>query len=350
MAEHRHERLVDRGCRRRARLLRDATRALGVDTNWPGSCETEVVANLAADTISHDLRLALALDSFEGLSVGDGLGERFFWPVWDGGIKAAIGVLPPHPWWWTDDTNMAASIVEVLAEHRGVDQDRLAASFLARYERWRGYGPAMGGYFEDLTRQVPWRDAAQALFNGTGSAGNGAAMRVAPLGAYWAGDVPRAVSEAAASAEVTHAHPEGISGAIAVSVAACLAASDRESSAPGRAAFLEAVADHVPPSKVRDGLMTAARFRGSPAAAAGKLGNGSACVAPDTVPFALWCAAGSLDDYERALWATVAGWGDVDTTCAISGGVVAARVGTLGIPAEWRKRREPLPDWVPTSA
>ena len=65
-----------------------------------------------------------------------------------------------------------------------------------------------------------WRDAARRPFRGAGSMGNGAAMRVAPLGAWFADDVARAVDEARRSAEVTHMHPEGIAGAVAVAVAA----------------------------------------------------------------------------------------------------------------------------------
>lgn len=49
-------------------------------------------------------------------------------------------------------------------------------------------------------------------------------------------------------------------------------------------------------------------------------------------------------DYETALWVTAGGMGDVDTTCAIVGGVVAARVGRAGVPADWIATREPLPD------
>jgi ADP-ribosylglycohydrolase len=66
--------------------------------------------------------------------------------------------------------------------------------------------------------------------------------------------------------------------------------------------------------------------------AAALLGNGSLISAQDTVPFALWCAAGHLDDYEEALWTTVSGLGDRDTTCAIAGGIVACYTGVEGIP------------------
>jgi ADP-ribosylglycohydrolase len=64
------------------------------------------------------------------------------------------------------------------------------------------------------------------------------------------------------------------------------------------------------------------------------------------VPFALWCAAHHLDDFVEAMWLTVGGLGDRDTTCAIVGGIVAGYVGTEGIPESWRSAREPLPAWA----
>jgi len=75
------------------------------------------------------------------------------------------------------------------------------------------------------------------------------------------------------------------------------------------------------------------------------MGNGGAIAAHDTVPYALWCAGSCLNDYEAALWQTAIGLGDVDTNCAIVGGIVALATGAAGIPGEWRQRREPLPGW-----
>jgi ADP-ribosylglycohydrolase len=74
------------------------------------------------------------------------------------------------------------------------------------------------------------------------------------------------------------------------------------------------------------------------------LGNGTRVSAQDTVPFALWCAARHLGDYEEALWQTVSGLGDRDTTCAIVGGIVAVSTGVEGIPGLWLRRREMLPE------
>ena len=72
------------------------------------------------------------------------------------------------------------------------------------------------------------------------------------------------------------------------------------------------------------------------------LGTGWEVSAQDTVPFCLWCAAHCLCDFEEAMWRTVAGMGDRDTTCAIVGGIVA--LSSRQVPAAWIARREPLPE------
>jgi len=46
------------------------------------------------------------------------------------------------------------------------------------------------------------------------------------------------------------------------------------------------------------------------------------------------------------MWQTASGFGDVDTTCAIVGGIVA--LNTPELPQEWLSQREPLPaDFAP---
>ena len=63
------------------------------------------------------------------------------------------------------------------------------------------------------------------------------------------------------------------------------------------------------------------------------------------MPFALWCAAQRLDSYEEALWLTASGIGDVDTTCAMVGGIVALSVGMEAIAHEWRAACDPVLNW-----
>jgi ADP-ribosylglycohydrolase len=293
----------------------------------------------------HDARMARARLSLAGLSVGDALGERFFGR--DSVVERAIAerAEPPAPWSWTDDTAMALSIVETLERHGDIDPDFLARRFARRYELGphRGYGGTAREILQDIASGKPWRDVSAAVFGGEGSRGNGAAMRVAPVGAYFADDLPRAIEAARRSALPTHAHPDAQAGAIAVATAAALAWQMR--AAPDGERLLATTIDHTPEGLTRRGLVQALELRAqavSSPAAAKTLGSGYRVLAWDTVPFALLCASRHLESYEEAFWATVAGLGDRDTTCAMVGGVVAMVVDEAGIPARWLAAREPL--------
>lgn len=282
----------------------------------------------------------------EGLSVGDAFGERFF--VSPDVVDTLIDerAMPRAPWHWTDDTAMALSVVETLCDVGRVDPDDLARRFAQRYMRdpHRGYGGTAHEILQAIAGGESWRVAAQAAFGGQGSMGNGGAMRAGPVGAYFADDLGRVVAEARASASPTHAHPEGQAGAIAVAVAAALARRSRGKTVPATEVLLGAVAEHTPPGATHDGLRRACTIPASEdaRAAARALGSGSQVISADTVPFALWCAARHLDDFEGALWTTVAGLGDRDTTCAIVGSVVIMRTGLASVPPAFREAREPL--------
>jgi ADP-ribosylglycohydrolase len=296
-------------------------------------------------------RYARARTSLEGLSVGDAFGERYFVAAEQVERLIEKRVLIAPPWQYSDDTEMALSVVSQLRQHGQIDQDRLVRSFAVRYNPSRGYGPAMHGYLQWVGRGVEWRVFVKRLFHGQGSYGNGAAMRVAPLGAYFADDLELAAQQARLSAEVTHAHEEGITGAIAVAVAAALAARLREEGArPGRAEFLDRILPFLPDSEVREKVRHARNLPegASVRLAVSALGNGTGVSAQDTVPFVLWCAGECLHSYVDALWLTVGGLGDRDTTCAMVGGIVASYTGIEAIPAAWREAREPLPRWFET--
>lgn len=295
---------------------------------------------------AHDERLARARVSLEGLSVGDGFGERFF--TYTSAELAPIRQPPPSPWPYTDDTAMALSIVSILRRHGAIDQEALAQSFAERYDFQRGYGPAMHRLLGRIRAGEPWRACAYSLFDGQGSYGNGSAMRIAPLGAYFADDLDVLVAQARLAAEVTHTHPEALAGAVAVAAAAAWAWRSRtETPPPTRQQFLDRVLSLIPESEVGSGIRRARDLPPTTSlpTAVYRLGNGSRITCQDTVPFALWCAGEQLDNYQEALWLTVSGGGDVDTTCAMVGGIVAAYTGMDGIPAAWIEARELLPAW-----
>lgn len=294
------------------------------------------------------MHVDLMLDSLDGLSVGDALGAEF--PVMRRSIPDLLaGNLPAGPWGWTDDTQMACSVVAELRGHGGIDQDRLAAVFAKRFEPHRDYGFTAVGTLRRIRDGVHWREAAGSVFEGQGSCGNGAAMRVAPLGAYYAGDPEKIAAEAVRSAQVTHLHPEGVTGAVAVALAAGHAAQARlAGTTPTPREFITAVLDHLDDGDTSRRVRRARDLLGASAAeAAHELGNGSRVIAQDTVPLTIWVAATHLDNYPAAITTCIAADGDIDTTSAIVGGIVAAYTGPgpTGVPQTWLAAREPLPDW-----
>jgi ADP-ribosylglycohydrolase len=326
---------------------------LGMGTDWIGTSWQKRVreilqergntwkASLPVDHVARVERMKLSLD---GVGLGDALGEMLCYQSHSAMERLAKGDLPKGPWMHTDDTEMAISITCTLKSHGCIDQDALAKRFARRFEREpdRGYGKMTRIQMREIMAGAKWRDLAPNAFGGQGSMGNGSAMRVAPLGAYFAEDLPTCVEQARASSVVTHTHAEGVAGAIAVAVAAAMAWQLRAATDSDRAKqFFEAVLEHTPESQVRRGILIASTTPAdSPVAEVARaLGNGSLVTAPDTVPFCLWMAAHHLG-FAEALGKTIRVGGDCDTNAAIVGGIAALSAGREAIPAEWLKARE----------
>jgi ADP-ribosylglycohydrolase len=294
-------------------------------------------------------RLSRAIHSLQGLSCGDAFGERFFVHPDVATSLITQRALPSRPWRYTDDTAMAIAITEILEEFGEIHPERLAENFGKHFiaDPHRGYGPAMHSLLPELADHPKyWKQLAPQLFGAKGSFGNGAAMRVAPVGAFFADNLDKVVKQAELSAVITHGHPEGIAGAIAVALAAALAW--RHRTAPiSPQDFLQPICERTPMSEVQLGIVKALALLENTTVdqAASALGTGAKVSAQDTVPFCLWAASLHLNDYEEAMWTTVAGLGDRDTTCAIVGGIIVMSAGIESIPSPWKQAREPIPVW-----
>lgn len=265
-----------------------------------------------------------------GLALGDAVGEMLSHGARNAPERLAQDDFPSS-WYHTDDSEMALSVCSVLRAHHCIDQDALAARFVRRFQLDpdRGYGKMTRIQLQQLGDGADWQTLSRAAFSGQGSMGNGSAMRVAPLGAYFAHDLERCVAEARASSEVTHAHPEAIAGSIAVAVAAALACCTPKLQ-------LKDILDHVPASEVRSRLQQADEFTGSHLEAARLLGNGFQVTAQDTVPFCLWIAAHSTH-YVEAIGQAIQANGDCDTCAAITGAIVALSAPAT-VPSHWPAR------------
>lgn len=298
-----------------------------------------------------------ARGSLLGLAVGDAFGSMLDGYGAELARRAAKRLISmKRPWRWTDDTAMAISVVESLQERGTIDPDELASAFARRFDREpdRGYGAGADKLLRRVVAGTGWRDAAASLFGGQGSYGNGAAMRAAPIGAFFAPDLERIRTEALRSAEPTHAHPDGAAGAVAVAVAAAIATVGELP----RDAMIGEVARWTPAGPTRDRLLRAdqlglafdVQFAGE------ELGTGANVTSRDTVPFSVWAAVRHLDSYEDALWTATAHPGldlapnvisnfaiDRDTVGAIVGSIVVCATGVEGIPLLWREATERIP-------
>jgi ADP-ribosylglycohydrolase len=297
---------------------------------------------------SHDERLVRAHLSLAGLSVGDAFGKAM---MADPALALARQDPPEPPWRWTDDTAMAISIVEALAAG-SLDATDLASRFARRFrdEPDRGYGAVAYYILHSIAAGSSWEVVSRSVFSGTGSMGNGAAMRASPIGAFYADNLVAVRDAAETSSLPTHAHPDGRAGAVAVAVAAATAwAIGARRSQLARDEFVREVLTHMPAGPTRDGLQRVASFDldADPGVVATAVGSGERLLSSDTVPFCIWAAARHLDDYEEAIWTTARVATDLDTMCAIVGGIVVMSTGESSIPPRWLAAREPLPPSAP---
>lgn len=128
---------------------------------------------------------------------------------------------------FTDDTVLTRCVGETLLEHKGIDYKTLAKKFVQSYldEPKRGYGGGAVSLFHKLRRsklQDPLQPAKDQ-FNGTGSFGNGGAMRVTPVSLFCYNNPDKLIEMATDSALVTHTHKLGISGTILQALAVSIA-------------------------------------------------------------------------------------------------------------------------------
>lgn len=284
------------------------------------------------------MSLELAQRSLRGLSVGDAYGQRrgemLFFNVSED--------FRPGQWRWTDDTHMAISIVEALAHRGEIEQDQLAKRFAERHfvEPNRGYAGQAAMLLDSVWKGMHWSEANVSNFP-NGSYGNGGAMRSAPLGAFFAGDPKKTAEQATLASEITHAHPEGIAGGIAVAVAASLNATQPDLT-PEQ--FIDAVTEYTPDSITRTKMLNAKNFQPDDLIdAVMELGAGESISSQDTVPFCLYIVSHYRGQFEKALDETASVGGDCDTTCAIVGGILSA--GECEIPREWLERTEDVPEF-----
>ncbi len=273
------------------------------------------------------------LDQFRGCLIGLALGDALGGPyeglpdgVIDGLVMSGVVLDDPaeatiH---YTDDTQMMIGLAEELADRGEVEEDALLARFAANYNPDRGYGAGMRRLLGAILDGNARPGMALDLFPG-GSLGNGAAMRVAPVGICFAGDLDRVAEQAGRSARPTHAHPIGIDGARLLALGVALAARGGPFI---RRDFFGELARRAETDEFRWQIEAAGHLRDSDSL--GPFGNG--LEAHRSVTTALGLFAASPDDYPGTIRRAIAQGGDTDTLAAMAGALAGARLGLGAIP------------------
>lgn len=258
---------------------------------------------------------------------------------------------------YTDDTQLTRELAISLVEHRGFDPASFARRLAEAFEQHRivGGGRSTAAAAKRLHDGVPWEDAGTP----PPLAGNGAAMRVAPLGLFYWNNLVGLVEAARDQAIITHRAEASVAGSVAIAVATamCLNASKSTSHPAERgwwawlARFLS-LADHASLAedvqllveRVFAGRRTHGRLAGDLAeredvfqwlnAEDDASWDGISPWARTTVLWSLYCLLAHPTNYWAAIRLAIWPGGDVDTTAAIAGAMVGAHVGIDRFPSE----------------
>jgi len=269
-----------------------------------------------------DVRMR-ARASFLGLAVGDALGATVEFMT-AGEIKATYGVhrkmvgggwLKLRPGQVTDDTQMSMCIARSIATV-GYSPEDIARRFVVWYQ---SRPPDVG----NTCRRGIARFINQGTVHGRpneGDAGNGAAMRMAPIALAALADETLLADMTIGQAHITHNH----------------ALSDAASLLVGRLIQL-ALIGHSMERLRRQANDTVATFPSFRFAPYHGLATGYVV---DTMQTALHFLFNTVS-FEECVVATVNQGGDADTTGAIVGAIAGAYYGLDAIPRDWLRKLDP---------
>lgn len=244
---------------------------------------------------------------------------------------------------WTDDTALQLALAGYLAhlEHPAdFDDDHLAQSFARTWnaEPYRGYGANPPQIFRTVLAGGSWRQAALSSFGGTGSLGNGGAMRAAPIGA-----LPLNRSQVAElarrQAAITHAHVLGLDGSALIAVAAHSAFSTTGAEEGPHSILASCAAEMATPTFRNAIEVVANTVEFSDPVEVAQL-TGSGIAAHEAAPAALTAFLHHPTDPVAAIIFAIAMGNDTDTVAAMAGSLAGALAGDQRLPERLVRRVE----------
>ncbi len=248
---------------------------------------------------------------------------------------------------YTDDTDMTLALAESIVESGKVDPDHIANKFRQSCDLTRGYGMGAIKAILALRAGAAWHQVSRIAFE-KGSFGNGAAMRVSPVGLFYHHDSKGLQKAAIDQANITHTHPLGQWGAVMQASSVGLALLQDPKRPFKKDEFLVELREILWPGPVeyQKALnemenMFAQGEKIETGEIARRLGNGME--AHRSVPSASYLALTYSPNFQDAIRAAISLGGDTDTIAGMVGAIVGAHVGERGLPEEWIEQLEEGP-------
>ena len=269
-------------------------------------------------------------DQILGCILGGAIGDALGGP--HEGKRPPIEISDDDEWRLSDDTQLTLATCEAISSCGGSADPAAIADHFARWHRGgrvRGMGAST---FKALSELVAGGHWALVGRKGEHAAGNGSAMRAAPLAFCLDPNDQAARQTIRDVSRITHHHEEAYAGALTVVIAVRAAAGGAWD---GSNSLLRLVAENLPDTQVRDRLIALAEIGAELPLLELARRFGCSAYVVESVPLAL-CGASRIGklDFKTVLIELIACGGDTDTNASIAGQVMGALIGRGGLPEE----------------
>ncbi|HDM78333.1 MAG TPA: hypothetical protein ENG51_18010 [Deltaproteobacteria bacterium] len=284
-------------------------------------------------------------DKFEGgmlgCALGDAIGEIAFRCHTIKDLEAEIEKTDVLI--YTDDTAMALGLAESLIRKNDIDQQDIGDTFARNFfkEPWRGYASGPPTIFSLVKNSgCSYVEVAKTLFGGSGSFGNGAAMRIVPVGLRFF-DSSHLYDKAAASAEVTHAHPVGKDGAAIQAMAIGLAVRTDPGFSFDPFDFVDKLVQKAKTDEIKSKLRLVKDLLQNNAPPKEAIKSiGCSVAVHESMPFSLYSFLKHPTSFKDCLYCAVLHGGDRDTLGAMACSISGAFLGIRSLPVKWLDKLE----------
>jgi len=242
---------------------------------------------------------------------------------------------------YTDDTHMTIGVAESLIESNGFDGEHMVQALMRNHEAepWRGYGPGPPRIFRMIKNGESWHSAASKIYTG-GSFGNGAAMRVAPIGLLYYCNPAKLREIAYKSSSITHSHELGKEGAALQAYAVALALNIAPGEEIDRDAFILKLQKFAQNQIYREKLASMRKLLDEQDRQQIVVALGNGIEASRSVPTAIYCFLKQPRSYKDCIIYAISLGGDTDTIASMAGAISGAYLGVNAIPPKWRLKLE----------